>query len=552
MTPQEDFAEGCRLFAEGCYDRAEQLFSRCLISFPGNPDLLNALASVQEALGRYDQALPLLEEACRLRPDCPEFHYNYANLLRRLASTDAAEAEYLRAIECDPGLAAAYYGLGSLYLSRGRSETAEACLRKTLDLVTDHAAALHDLGQILAGRGMTDDAEQLYRRSITADPRNPAAHNSLGMLLLRSRRVDDARFCFLRALQLDPSYLQARCNLAVLQTWLGDTAPAIEALRQAAREAAEDGDIHYNLALALLTAGQLAEGWQEFEWRFRKARPVEQHHSSIPRWQGETLHGKRMLLHAEQGYGDSLQFIRYASLLAKEGATVYVEGQDARITPLLATADGVSVAFPRGEQVPEVDLQLPMMSLPLVLADHGWPPPAPPYLRPSPELRQIWRTRIAGLPGPRIGLAWAGRPEHDNDANRSLPESCLLPLAQTGCSFVSLQFAGRTAGDLPFRVYDPAGQVQDFADSAALIAELDLVITIDSAVAHLAGGLGVDTWLLLPWNPDWRWMHHRQDSPWYPRMRLFRQSAYQDWQQVLLSVAEELLSRFQGVTNHDP
>lgn len=542
MTAEEKaYDAGCRRYAAGHYAEAEALFELCLKKHPDNPDALNAMGSALQARGACDQARYYLEQACRLRPASAPFHYNVANLLRRLGEHGEAEREYLEAISCNPSFAEAFHGLGSLYLEAGRSEQAETCLRRAIDIAPAFAAALHDLGQVLLLHGKSVEAEQCYRRCMEADEHFLPVLNSMGMLLLRSNSVAEARSCFQAALEQNPDYLQARCNLAVLATWCGELDDAIRELRLLAAAAPNDGDVHFNLSLALLASGRLQEGWAEHEWRFRKANPVAIRHAEIPRWSGEALAGKRILIHAEQGYGDSLQFIRYAASLARRGGTVIVEGQDAVITPLLATASGVSAAFSREEPLPAVDYQLPMMSLPLVLGEAAWPPPPPPYCFPSAERRAVWQECLDRLPGLKVGLAWAGRPEHANDANRSIPGGMLAALGTIpGISFVSLQIGCGTLRDIPFELFDPTASIRDFSDSAALVASLDLVITIDSAVAHLAGSLGCPFWLMLPWNPDWRWGHVRYSSDWYPTARLFRQREPGQWSEVVSSVANAL------------
>ena len=507
---------------------------------PENPDVLNALASALGAQGKTKEAILYLNQACSLRPDCAPFRHNLANMLRRQHDRVRAEREYVEAIRLDPSLAVAFHGLGSLYLEDDMLDSAEACLQQAVQLAPALAPALHDLGQLRQLQGRDGDAEPLYRQAVAADRGYLPALNSLGMLLLRMNKVGEARNCFENAININPSYLQARCNLGVLATWTGELDKAIGELQQVTAAAPEDGDAHFNLSLALLAAGRFEEGWREHEWRFRKAKPVPKRHEQIPRWTGQPVEGRRILIHSEQGYGDSLQFIRYATTLADRGATVLVEGQDRQITPLLATVPGIAAAFSREDAAPAADLQVPMMSLPLPLGPAAWPPPPPPYLFPPAECQRIWQERLAALGGIKVGLAWAGRPEHQNDANRSLSSEmlCLFEKA-VGISFVSLQFGNRVeSGSL--RLYDPAGEVHDFLDSAALISALDLVVTVDSAVAHLAGGLNLPVWLLLPWNPDWRWQHGRSDSPWYPRTKVYRQPAPGNWRPVVEEVISDL------------
>lgn len=554
MDECADFSLGCRYFAAGNYSTAENIFRRCLQQTPDDPNVLNGLGSALEALGALDDARYFLDQACRRQPESAPFHFNRANLLRRIGDASGAELGYQEAIKLNPGLAEAYHGLGSLFLDEGRLESADACLLKATSLKKNFVAALHDLGQLRQNQRLHDEAAHLFRQCVVTDAGFLPGLNSLGMLLMRKGQVEEARSCFEKAIKTDHGYLQARCNLAVLDTWCGNLDTAICSLQQAILAAPNDGNIHFNLALALLSAGRFEEGWLEFEWRFSKSNPVPLRYAEIPRWHGEVLAGKSLLIHAEQGYGDSLQFIRYVPLLASQGATVIIEGQDHIITPLLATVQGVSAAFSRAGEVPfKPDYQVPMMSLPLELCIEGPHPPVVKYLRPPENRIGFWHDSLSTLSGLKVGIAWAGRPEHENDANRSIPVTDLAPLWEVDdISWVSLQFGSHAPLSFPSSLFDPSGRVDDFCDSAALVAGLDLVITVDSAIAHLAGGLGVPVWLLLPWNPDWRWMHDRTESSWYPATRLFRQSPGKMWGEVVDAVVAELPKFLQSYVVQSP
>ncbi|HIJ88370.1 MAG TPA: tetratricopeptide repeat protein [Desulfuromonadales bacterium] len=544
MNQSGDFTQGCQFFAAGNYSAAEILFRRCLQTTPDDADVLSALGSALAALGSLDEAAHYLNRACQLQPESAPFHYNRANLLRRFGDKPGAERAYLEALQCDPGLAEAYHGLGSLHLEEGKLGAADVCLKKAIYFKNHFVPALHDLGQLRQRQGAAKEAEEFYRLSIAGDAAFLPALNSLGMLLCKGR-VEEARHCFEQAIKADQNYLYARCNLAVLDTWCGNFDAAIASLRQAVIDAPNDGDIHFNLALALLAVGRFNEGWGEYEWRFGKTNPVPMRYVEIPRWHGELLAGKSILIHAEQGYGDSLQFIRFASLLASQGATVLVEGQDQIITPLLATVPGVAATFSCGEELPfKPDYQVPMMSLPLELGVDGAYPPLVSYLRPPEERVRFWRDTLSRLPGLKVGIAWSGRPEQENDANRSISPEQLGPLCGLdGITWVSLQFGPHKPSPPPISLFDPTDRVVDFCDSAALVAGLDLVITVNSAIAHLAGGLGKPVWLLHHWNYDWRWMHDRSDLPWYPSVKIFRQTLPGVWSLVMADLIEKLIAQ---------
>lgn len=554
LTTEQAYKEGCRFYAIHRYKEAAEFFRDCLERQPGDPVALNALGSALEALGSLDEASIYLGQACQLQPKSAPFRFNHANLLRRCGDKPGAEHAYLEAIQLDSDLAEAYHGLGSLYLEEGKLESAEACLLKATGLKTNFVLALHDLGQLRQQQGVPDEAETLYRLCTASEVGFLPALNSLGTLLMRKGLVEEARNCFEKALKTDHGYLQARCNLAVLDTWCGNLDTAISSFRQATINAPHDGNIHFNLALALLAVGRFEEGWREFEWRFSKSNPVPLRYTETPRWHGELLVGKSILIHAEQGYGDSLQFIRFASILASRGATVLVEGQDRVITPLLATAQGVAAAFSRGDELPfKPDFQIPMMSLPLELGVDGAHPPIVKYLHPPEERISFWRDTLSELPGYKVGVAWAGRPEQENDANRSISPEHLAPLCELqGISWVSLQFGPHKLSSPSLPLFDFAGKVADFCDSAALVAGLDLVITVNSAVAHLAGALGKPVFLLHHWNTDWRWMHDSMGSPWYPETRIIRQSSGTTWEDVIGAVMTDLPNFLQNYVVQSP
>ncbi len=543
MTFKYDFAEGSRLFDAGKLEEAYTVFEKLHKQHPNQPDLLNALGSVLDCMGANKNAAKLLRQACQISPNEGVFHYNLGNTLRHAGFFDDSEQEFLSAIDCKPGLAEAYYGLGNLYLEKGELDKAEACLQNAINLRPDFVFALHDLGHLALKRCQISEAESYYRSCLGKNEKFVAAWNDLGMLLLKKNQIKEAQSCFEQGSHIDPMHLPSRCNLAVLDTWCGRLDKAINTFYDLFLLAPEDGDIHFNLSLALLAAGRFEEGWQEHEWRFRKSNPVQLRHQQIPRWCGEPLSGKTILLHAEQGYGDSLQFIRYAPLLVQRGATVIVEGQDAIITPLLATVSGISATVSRGELLPLTpDFQVPMMSLASAIGTDGWPPPSPPYLNPSTDRVALWRQRLSLLSGLKVGIAWAGRPEHQNDANRSIPPELCAPLGQLeGISWISLQFGSDRPKSIPVQFLDLADKVADFCDSAALVSALDLVLTVDSAVAHLAGAIGVPVWLLLPWNPDWRWMRDVRDSIWYPTMRIYRQASPDGWPALIDNLLTDLL-----------
>ena len=310
-------------------------------------------------------------------------------------------------------------------------------------------------------------------------------------------------------------------------------------------------DAHYNRSLSLLIAGDYARGFEQYEWRSRRSgMPPHRRELCTPLWLGQyAISGKTILLHAEQGLGDTIQFVRYVLLLARAGAKVVVEAQP-ELAGLLATVDGIDRIIARGEKLPVFDFHCPMPSLPLAFRTRIDGIPAEiPYLRASAERLHKWRPRMASLGKPCIALAWSGNPAHTNDRHRSMALPHLDPLLATpGVRFLGIQRELR-AGEAELlgddrRIVHLGGEMGDFTDTAAVIALADLVISVDTAVAHLAGAMGKPVWVLLPFAPDWRWMLDREDCPWYPTARLFRQPATRDWESVITCVQTELTRLF--------
>lgn len=436
-------------------------------------------------------------------------------------------------------------GFGAL--ERGDLPAAELLLGQAIR----HAPGMPDVlcfqAELKARQGHHAEAIELYRLALKADPHYHQCLLGLGREYQALDRLGEAERCYRAALDMVPGYLPARNNLAVLLRAAGRLHESLACYRILLEHAPDNAEAHFNAGLVLLQMGQLLEGWLEYEWRFRKSEAIPLPHLEIPRWQGQALAGKRILVHAEQGYGDTIQFMRYALPLSHMGGTVVAEAQDRTIAPLLACVHGVSDVQIRGEWQPRADVQIPLMSLPLVTQTSLDSIPAFSSYITLPEGTSA---RWAGLVGgagaaPRIGLCRAGRPDYGNDRHRSIPPEQLTALLNTaGCAWYSLQIGGSCLRHPVLR--DLTGEVRDFIDTAGLITCLDLVITVDTAVAHLAGALGRPVWLLLPAAPDWRWLMDRDDSPWYPTMRIFRQQKPGDWETLLESVAARLAAALTG------
>lgn len=439
-------------------------------------------------------------------------------------------------------------------LQQGNWSEAEPLYRTLLATDPGDFDALHGLGILRAQQGMLDEAIALIGAALARDPASPHAHNNLANALQMRGRHSEAIALYEQALVLKPDYIDAHRNLAAALRALNRHQAAIARYEQAIALQPDDAEAHLNAALTHLALGDFAVGWREYEWRWRHAgggfrQPVY----AQPRWLGEgDLNGRTILLYAEQGMGDTLQFARYVPLLAKRGARIVLEVQ-AGVTALLSRLPGIIACCVQGEALPPFDYHSPLLSLPLALRTNLETIPAEmPYLAAPPAKVGHWRRRLSSMRGLKVGLVWAGSTTHRNDRNRSVPLATLRGLLGTpGVRFLSLQKELR-AGDAALLetlggMKLLGGDLADFTDTAAVISLLDLVITVDTAVAHLAGALGKEVWILLPFSPDWRWLLARKDSPWYPTARLFRQPRTGDWAGVLTQVAMALQQRLHSV-----
>lgn len=593
LTVQDALALAVQAQTAGELDRAAGIYGRILAAVPDHADALHLSGLVIRRQNRPAAGAQRIEAALALQPDFAEALVNLGGIRRDLGQGAAAMATFRRAARLKPTLAEAHGGLAAALFALNRRAEAVAAWRDGMAARPDHAElgnalgnALQDmedpaaaaayraalaaapalasawtnLGTALRGRGLLADARLCQRRALLIDPAFPAALDGMGLVLLRMDRPDEAAALHARAIALQPGFVGAHANLGNAHLAHNRAAAAVAAYRRAVALAPALPDPHRNLGIALLLAGELGRAWPEYEWRLRCAdspTPV----LPRPQWVGEALDGRTILLHTEQGLGDALHFARYVPLVAARGGRVVLCAPPV-LERLMAPLPGVERFVPAGTplSLADIDLHASLLSLPhafgTTLADI---PDQTPYLAPPPALVAAWGRRLDDALGPRtdgagtgdgigrhgfrrVGIAWAGSPGHGNDRNRSLPLDALLPLAGIpGVRLVSVQkgpaaerLAARAAGGgaaADILNLDP--EIADFADTAAIMANLDLVVCVDTSVAHLAGALGRPTWVLLPFAPDWRWMLHRTDNPWYPTLRLFRQTAPGDWGPVL-------------------
>jgi len=382
-----------------------------------------------------------------------------------------------------------------------------------------------------------------YNRAIALRGDDPGSHSNLGNALRALGRHGEAEASHRRAIELDSGYLEARYNLGLVLKDQGKFDEGIACLEEAVKRKPDYIDAHWDLSLALLMRGDLEAGFEEYEWRWRLADNPPRGFDK-PAWNGGPLDGRTLLLHAEQGMGDSIQFARYVALVAERGGRVVLECQ-APLVDLFASLEGAAEIVARGDALPDFDLHAPLLSLPRIFKTGlDSIPASESYLAADPERRKMF---AGSLDKKRfnVGLVWAGKPSHRNDRNRTAGIEPFIDLLGTpGCAFHSLQVGPRAADIVATGcaglMRDQAPGIGDFADTAALVSGLDLVISVDTSVCHLAGALGKPCWVVLPYTPDWRWLMAREDSPWYPSLRLFRQESFGDWPGVFARIGAAL------------
>jgi tetratricopeptide (TPR) repeat protein len=542
--------DAVNLHRQGRLREAEKLYARVLKAAPENFDALHLFGLAKAQAGQMGEAFRLMSAALKINARAPDAWLNFANVLHALKRDSEALDALDKALALRPGDAAAQQTRGNALLTLNRPQEALACFDAVLAGNPSHVDALIGRGVTRGTLGASEQALADFDTALLEAPNRPDALYNRGNALLDLGRYADALSAFDRALATAPGDAKAWNNRGRALQALNRHREAVESFIKAIAIAQDYADAHFNQALSLLTLGDFTRGFAEYEWRWKRSGMSDARRSYRGAlWLGEyPLARKTILLHAEQGLGDTIQFARYAPLLARAGANVILEVAPA-LRPLLSGLDGVTSVHARGEPLPAYDVHCPLGSLPLALNTAPASVPADiPYLRTDDAHIAKWRPAIEALPGKRVALAWAGNPSHPNDRNRSLDLKLLAPLlALEGVSFVSVQRELR-AGDEELLARHPqlkhiGGELADMADTAAVLALSDLLIAVDTAVVHLAGALGRTPWVLLPFSPDWRWRSQGESSLWYPQARLFRQSAIGDWPGVVARL-HEALARF--------
>ena len=512
-------------------------------------------AKFQQALklhqtGKLAQAKQLYED---IRVDLPD-HFQLINMLGIVTMQSRSYADAIslfdRAIALNPGYAETYCNRGIAFKESGRFIEAAASFSQAIERKSDSAEAYYHRGNVMIELGRCDDALADFDKAAGLKPNDPLIYASRAIALTRLGELEAAVASYDQAISLRPDYAIAFSNRGIVLNKLNRHKDAIVSLDKAISLQPDYAAAYWNKALCLLVTGDFEHGLPFYEWRWRiTAFARGRKNVAQPFWSGkESLSGKTILLYSEQGFGDAIQFCRYAALVAARGARVILEVQPA-LTRLFRDLDGVDAIVSRGEPLPAFDYHCPLLSLPLAFGTRlDTIPASAGYLHVDSDIRARWAERLGPAEKPRVGLVWSGSVTNTNDHNRSLAVDELLQNLPDNCHYISLQKEIRNEDKQALQLHPEllhfGDELHDFADTAALCDLMDIVISVDTSVAHLSGALGKPTWVLLPYSPDWRWLLERSDSPWYPAMTLYRQTAPGDWNPVISSIGEALAEAF--------
>jgi tetratricopeptide (TPR) repeat protein len=558
QEPKTDYLTslGNTLLEQRRHEDALKVFDKAVQLWPDDADLWRNLGNALTEMNRSSDAILSFQQALRLDPRHWDAAQKCGALLHRSGRLDEAVSHFDHLAELQAGGVPAscrhdaHNSLGAVLVDLQRFEEALGHFIKAAGIKADSVAALNNAGATLVSLRRPEEALSMFDRALTISPDLAELLGNKANALKALGRHDDALACYDRAIALKPDYVQAHSNRGSCLDEMMKADEALSSYRRALDLEPGFAEAHWNLALNRLRAGDFKTGWLENEWRWKcPALGLSERVFPQPLWLGQksmggvSIQGKILLLHNDQGLGDAFQFFRYVPQLAARGARVILEIQRS-LREIVSRLDGVSDIICKGETIPDFDYHCPLGTLPLAFDTTLETIPADvPYLSAGDRV-SVWKDRLGPTRTPRVGLVWSGNPKHVNDHNRSLALKTLLPLLDVEAQFVSLQKDVRPDDEAVLcqrsDILDLGRELDSFADTAALLAHLDLIISVDTSVAHLAGALARPVWILLPYIPDWRWLLNREDSPWYPTARLFRQTASRDYADVVDRLRTEL------------
>ncbi len=542
---------GNTLREQGKLSEAVEYYRKASELEPDNAGFQCNLGAALQETGKADDAIECYKQATTIDPNYAMAHSNLGSIFQEIDKPVDAITNFKKAIILKPDYAEAYNNLGSSLLELGKPGEAVEYLNKAISLKPDNAESYNNLGIAFLKLGKPDEAVEYHNKAISLKANFAEAHNNLGTALMEQCKFDAAIISHKKAIELKPDYAEAYNNLGAVLKESGEPLEAIEKYKLATELDPHYVQAHLNMAFALLLTENFRKGWQEYEWRLRVKGQTPKT-TRKPMWNGSSLNGRSILVSTEQGLGDSIQFIRYIPMVKKQGGRVIVECQQS-LRRLFKNCDGIDEIkkiTSDAESSIQFDVHVPLLSLPGIFdVTMDLIPSNGPYIKSDPVLISKWRTKLDYDNNFKIGIVWAGNPEHKNDSNRSCSLKNFAHLTDIrGLTLFSLQKgpasveSNNPPGDM--KIINLTNELNDFAETAAVIDNLDLIISADTSVAHLAGAIGKPVWVLLPFVPDWRWFLKRNDSPWYPNMRLFRQHKPHDWQGVFEQVKKALISNF--------
>ena len=533
----------------GQLQEAEVIYRSILAEEPDNPYALHLLGLLAYQVGNNEVAIELIEKAIEANPTVPDFYNSYGEAYRALANNELSLKCYKQAIEIKPDFAEAYNNMGNALKVMGRNEEATTCFEKAITIRPDFFQAHYNLGISLQEVGKIEQAISHYQHAISNYPDYAEAHNNIGIALLEIGKHEDAITHYQKAISLNPDYAEANNNLGIALQEIGKHEDAITHYRKAISIKPSFAEAHFNLSCLYLLLGNFEKGWEEYEWRLKLKSNIEHTRSfTQPQWDGRPLDGKTILIHAEQGLGDTIQFIRYIPMLAKAGGDIVVEC-DAKLSHLFSGYEDITRFIGTGDELPDFDIHASLLSLPNIFKTSlNSTPSDTNYIHINDNLVGSWKNKLSSLKKLKVGLCWQGSVDNRKDQSRSIPLKYFSDILNIiDISFVSLQKGyGQEQildGGLADKITDFSSEMdthEKFVDTCAIIENLNLVIGVDTATIHLAGAMGKPVWVLLPYSPDWRWMLNTNDTPWYPTMRLFRQQEPGNWETVMDEISVEL------------
>ena len=506
--------QGLALHQQGQFAQAIETYQQILSIQADHLEALYLLGTVLVQIKDYSTALEFLFAVLKMSPNHPEVHHNAGIALKELQRFEEALASYDQAIRLNPKYVEAYYNRGIVLKELNRLNESVESYSQAISIKADYADAYNNRGIVLLELNRFEEALQSFEQVILYQPNNASAYNNRGLALHELQRLEEAVANYEKAIMLHPQFAEA----------------------------------YWNLSLCNLLKGNFKQGWQNFEWRWRcQSFSSPRRNFSEPLWLGtQSLHNRNLLLYAEQGLGDTIQFCRYVPLVAKLGAKVILEVQRP-LVKLLKNLEGVHQIISIGDKLPIFDYQCPLLSLPdRFKTELNTIPEISHQIISDPNKIATWRNKLGTKSKFRVGIVWSGKQEYKNDLNRSLIFSQIIPYLSPHAEYICLQKEMRDIDKESFKQYCQirylGNELEDFTDTAGLVENMDLVISVDTSVAHLAASLNIPTWILLSYSPDWRWLLERDSSPWYKSVKLYRQEKIGDWDGVLKCIKTDLES----------